>query len=151
MKIFILVIMIVSFCIGQTKRTEKENNNNQIVISKLDNNFLLIHEFKMDSIILGKVFVHFVDKEKGVFDTLYIFDSKNGIDTLYSIESCVLKNKGGIDVEVYPIDFWGYKAIVLKNDHMVLYALHKKGKNISDPIYIFWNREEKLFEVMKAP
>jgi len=99
---------------------------------------------------LGDVYVKEVNDS--VFSSLLIIEElKNSNVKLYEVNNYTFFNKNGIDIKIRQDEFWGYKFELKKKDYFVLTALHNKGANVSDAIYIKWNYKDQIFEVRKTP
>ena len=121
-----------------------------IMNSKLEN-FKFIYSLKSKSDdYLGDLYVKEVNDS--VFSSLLIVEKvKNALFKLYEINNYNFSNRNGVDIEVGKDEFWGYRFDLKKQDYFVLTALHNKGANVSDAIYIKWNYIDQIFEVRKTP
>ncbi len=99
-----------------------------------------------DDTLIGTVFIKKINDT--IFTELVVI---NNDDTIYHIDSTILKNYQGIDIEVGKNGFYGYKMILNKSDYFVINCLTNYGKNVSDDITIEWNYNKKLLEVQKVP
>jgi len=162
--ILIIFFLLISFlfnnsCNENNQKVSQENSSEskniesqkkKISKKEYKSDFKYVHTFRSNSKELGKVYANYFNKD--IFDTLYIINTINNYsDTLYSIEHDKFKNKNGIDINVYPDDFWGYSIVLKKNSYIILSYFRNKGKNISDDITIQWNKKEKIFQVLKTP
>lgn len=149
----LLIIYILSF-FSCTQEMKKYNNvsDGQKISQSTQENYTLLHTFyAKDGKLLGNAYVNYTDNRE-IFTSLLITKEKDGKqDTLYFIDSTRLNSKKGIDTEVVKKDFHGYKAVLKKEDYIVLVLVNEHGEGASDNLTIEWNYKEGLFELMKTP
>lgn len=148
-KLFLFALsLLLCACLPSLKAGDKK----QLLFPNLTyENYTMIHTFRAkDGVELGRVFVKPLNSE--VFVSLVITNATNiEDDILYVIDSTKLFSKKGIDTEVAPEGFYGYKIVLKKDDYIVLTYLSNGGKNVSDDLTIAWNYNLKIFELMKTP
>ena len=145
----ILLLGIATSCSNTSNhsRLNLDDNSKAEQNNLIKKDFQLIHTLKKsDSTIIGYVYVKYINDS--VFTDLFVLNNK---DTLYTIQKNVFYNKNGIDLTVYPYDFYGYRIILMKNDNLVLSYLRNGGVNVSDDITIQWNYKSKILETIKIP
>ena len=96
---------------------------------------------------IGTAYVHYVSKN--IFDTLKITNNKK--ETLYNIEKTKFISAKSLETEVYAKGFYGYKALLIKPNYIVIQYLRNNGSNVSDDITIKWYENEQHFGLLRAP
>ncbi|MEZ5198780.1 MAG: hypothetical protein R2764_21115, partial [Bacteroidales bacterium] len=97
-------------------------------------------------VIIGNVYIFPISID--VFKSLYIIRTN---DTLYKIDKNIFYNPKGVDIESFDDNCYEYKLALLESDYIVLNAVCRKTKSISDAICIEWNYDTRIMEVHKTP
>lgn len=157
--ILILTVLLFGtfFSVPNLSAQERNQKGNlitgRLINTKVSKNFLdkyrLLNTFVSKSGSgLGSAYVKNVNDT--IFSSMIIVKDSY---VVYEINNLDFWNTKGVDFDIKKNrnNFFGYKAISMKNDYLVLSSYSDSGKHVADDFTLNWNYNKAVFEVPLAP